>query len=99
MASEIALILQGKHRVGYDPRFSGADRVIVKNASKVIVTGRKRTDKLYRHHTGYIGHLKEFSYAEMMVRSPEKVLRHAIETMIPKNRLRKSRMKRLIIEK
>ncbi len=99
LASEIAVILQGKKNVSYEPRLAGADKVIIKNASKIVVTGRKYSQKVYYHHTGYMGHLREKKFREVFEKSPETVLRKAVYNMLPKNRLRAKRLKRLIIER
>lgn len=99
LASRIALILQGKLEADYEPRFIGKNRVIVKNASKITVSGRKYSQKVYYHHTGYMGHLKERLYKETFAKSPEEILRKAVYNMLPKNRIRQKRLNRLIIEK
>jgi large subunit ribosomal protein L13 len=98
LASKIALILQGKLNVDYEPRLTGKDRVIIKNASKIMVSGKKYRQKTYYHHTGYMGHLKKKSFREVFLKSPEKVLYKAVYNMLPKNRLRQKRLNRLIIE-
>lgn len=98
LASEIAVILQGKKNPDYEPRLSGSDRVIVKNADKITLSGKKFKQKVYYHHTGYIGHLKEKKFAEVFAKNPAWVLHHAVRLMLPKNRLRVKRLKRLIIE-
>ena len=99
LASEIAVILQGKKNVSYEPRNAGTDKVIIKNVSKITVTGRKYTQKVYYHHTGYMGHLREKKFREVFEKSPQTVLRKAVYNMLPKNRLRAKRLKRLIIER
>ena len=99
LASEIAVILQGKKNAGYDPRLLGAPKIKVRNFSKIEVTGRKFYDKAYYRHTGYMGHLRKKTYRQIFEKSPEKVLIRAVYNMLPKNRLRAKRMKKLIIEK
>ena len=99
LATKIALILQGKLSASYNPRLSGTDKVIVKNAGQIVVTGQKATKKIYYRHTGYMGHLRERSYKEAFARSPEKVLQLAVSRMLPKNWIRQDRMNRLVIEK
>ena len=99
LASEIAVILQGKKRSSYDPRLPGVDRIIVKNAKKIEITGRKYSKKIYYHNTGYMGHLREKTFRDLFEKSPEKVLWKAVYNMLPKNRLRIKRLKRLKIEK
>jgi len=99
LASQVALILQGKTHPSYQPYLSGKDAVVIKNASKIKVSGRKYNDKIYYRHTGYMGHLKKRTYKQVFERDPAKVLEMAVLRMLPKNRLQKERMKRLIIEK
>ncbi|HXF43926.1 MAG TPA: 50S ribosomal protein L13 [Candidatus Paceibacterota bacterium] len=99
VASEIASILQGKKNPGYNPRESGADSVRVANVDAIVLSGRKTKQKVYYKHTGPLGHLKVRKYEEIFKKNPAWVLRHAVNLMLPKNRLRKSRMKRLIIER
>ena len=97
LASKIAFLLQGKNDPKYNPRISGDVRVAVTNAGKVVVSGNKSTQKIYYHHTGYMGHLREKRFIEEFEKSPEKILRGAIYNMLPKNRLRNDRLKRLTI--
>lgn len=99
LASEIAVVLQGKKSPYYEPRLAGGVKVIVKNADKIIFSKNKLIQKKYFKHTGYVGHLKEYSLEELWQKSPEKVIRQAVKRMLPKNYLREKRMKRLIIEK
>jgi large subunit ribosomal protein L13 len=98
LASEIAVILQGKKNPGYEPRLEGEDTVVVKNIKDMVVTGRKADQKIYYRHTGPLGHLKKRKYAEVFEKKPAWVLENAVRLMLPKNRLLKKRMKRLIIE-
>lgn len=77
----------------------GAPKIIVKNASKLVVTGKKFQQKIYHHHTGYMGHLKEKTFRMAFEAAPEKVLWRAVYNMLPKNRLRIKRLKCLIIER
>lgn len=99
LASEIAIVLQGKKSPDYEPRLSGTTKVMVKNVAKIQVTGRKAEDKIYYHHTGYMGHLRAKKYKEIFQKSPESVLRKAVFNMLPKNRLRQRRLNRLFIER
>ena len=99
ISSRIASILQGKHGADYNPRLPGRDRVTVKNAAKIIVSGRKATEKKYYRHTGYMGHLRVRTFREAFARAPDEVLRQAVAHMLPKNRLRMNRLKRLLIER
>ncbi len=98
LASEIAVILQGKKNPAYEPRLEGNDTVIVKNMKNVAISGRKATEKVYYRHSGPLGHLKKRTYAEIFEKDPSWVLKNAVRLMLPKNRLLKKRMKRLIIE-
>ncbi|MBI3638196.1 50S ribosomal protein L13 [Candidatus Wolfebacteria bacterium] len=99
LASEIALILQGKKNPKYEPRLAGDDGVLVKNIGKMEVSGRKMKQKVYYRHTTQIGHLKEQTLEDLWKkRGPAEVLRRAVKGMLPKNKLSVIRMKRLIIE-
>jgi len=97
LASEIAKILMGKHKAQYTPHADCGDFVVVINAEKIKVTGKKMDQKLYRFHSEYPGNLKEFTLREMLERNPEKVIFLAVKRMLPKNRLRDRRLKRLKI--
>lgn len=99
LASKIAQILQGKMHPDYEPRNPGKDTVVVKNASRIAVSGRKADQKIYYRHTGYMGHLKERLYKEFFAKSPEKILELAVKRMLPQNFLKQKRLNRLIIEK
>jgi large subunit ribosomal protein L13 len=96
LASEIAIILQGKKNPAYEPRVPGADRVFVKNYKEISVTGRKAKEKIYYRHTGYVGHLKARSFREAFLKDPKWVLREAVRRMLPKNSLNQRRLKNLI---
>ncbi len=97
VATEAARHLIGKHRADFTPHLDLGDGVIIINAEKIRFTGKKLTDKLYRTHSGYRGHLKETSAKEMLEKKPERVLELAITGMLPKNRLKNGRMQRLKI--
>lgn len=99
IASQIAVILQGKKEASYEPRLAGADTVVAKNVSKLRFTGSKLRTKVYYRHTGYMGHLKERTLGEWFKAAPEEVVRHAVKGMLPKNKLAAKRLKRLVIEK
>ncbi len=98
LASRIAVALQGKGAASYEPNRAGTVRVVVHNASKMVITGNKSKQKIYYRHTGYMGHLRERTFEEFFATSPGSVLRRAVFNMLPKNRLRTPRLKRLIIE-
>jgi large subunit ribosomal protein L13 len=95
LATQIAVILQGKTRAAYAPNESGTDVVIVKNARLVVVSGKKAEQKVYYKHAGMLGHLKENKYADVFAKDPTWVIRHAVNSMLPKNKLRARRINRL----
>ena len=95
LAAVLSNILIGKHRPTYDPSKEDGDVVVVTNASRVEFTGRKWADKLYRHHTGRPGGLKEETARHLWERRPTEVLRRAVMGMLPKNALRRARMRKL----
>jgi len=96
LASEIAVILQGKKSSFYEPRLAGSDKVIVTNASKMAFSGNKLEKKKRYRHTGYMGHLKYKTLEQRFDKNPEQVLSLAVKGMLPKNFLLPKRMKRLI---
>ncbi len=99
LASEIAIILQGKKNPKYDPRLAGEDKVIVKNINKMTISGKKENQKIYYRHTGYMGHIKEETYKEVVDKKGKaEVLRRSVKQMLPKNKLQIKRIKKLIIE-
>ncbi len=98
LASEIAIILQGKKKPSYEGRLEGEDMVDVVNIKDLVVTGRKKTTKIYYKHSGPLGHLQEKKFKDIWAKNPAWVLRHAVNLMLPKNRLRARRIKKLIIE-
>ena len=95
LASRVASILRGKHKPTFVPHLDVGDHVVVVNAEKVHITGRKLTDKVYRWHTGYIGGLREVSAGAMLKTHPERVIEWAVEGMLPKNRLGRAMAKKL----
>lgn len=95
MSSEIAKILRGKHKAIYTPHVDTGDFVIVINAEKVVLTGKKLDQKYYRTYSGYIGGLKETKYRDMMVNKPELVISHAVKGMLPKNKIGRAMFKKL----
>lgn len=99
LASEIALILQGKKDPNYEPRLEGNDKVIVENIDKAFVDPKKLTTKIYYRHSTRVGHLKAETLEKVIEKKGKKeVLRRAVWNMLPKNKLRKLRIKRLIIK-
>lgn len=95
MATQIASILRGKHRVSFDKSQDLGDYVIVINAEKIRLTGKKEEQKLYRHHTHYPGSLKEIPYKEMIQKKPEMIIEKAVKGMLPNNKLSRSMIKKL----
>jgi large subunit ribosomal protein L13 len=87
LATEIARRLRGKHKPEYTPHIDTGDYVVVINAEKIHVTGRKMSDKIYHHHTGYIGNLKSISLENLLSRKPERVIQKAVKGMMPKGPL------------
>ena len=95
LASEIATILMGKHRASYVPHMASGDFVIVVNAAKVDLTGRKSEQKIYRRHSQYPGNLKEIPFSRMLDRTPERVIELAVRGMLPKTKLGSKMLSRL----
>ena len=95
LATRVATILRGKHKATFTPHLDGGDHVIVLNAEKVHLTGRKLRDKMYRWHTGYIGGLREVNAETMLKTHPERVIEWAVQGMLPKNRLGRAMAKKL----
>ncbi len=87
VATEVARLLKGKHKPTYTPNLDCGDNVIVINSDKMILTGDKLNQKVYRHHSGYIGGMKEISYKDMMATKSDKVMLLAVKGMLPKNSL------------
>lgn len=96
-ASEIAKKLMGKDKVIYTPFLDTGDFVVVLNAEKIAVTGKKMSDKIYYRHSGYLGGMKQRTLAEMLDRKPEEVIRLAVKRMLPKNRLGRKMLSKLKI--
>ncbi len=84
-AAKAAVILNGKHRADYAPHTDCGEYVIIINAEKAVLTGKKLVQKYYRHHSGYIGGLKEVQYATLMAKRPELAMELAVKGMLPKN--------------
>ncbi len=95
LSSQIANRLRGKHKPEYTPNVDNGDYVVVVNADKVKVTGKKNTDKVYQHYTGYPGGLKSITFDKLMQESPEKVIEMAVRGMMPKNRLSRAMLGKL----
>jgi large subunit ribosomal protein L13 len=97
LATEIARVLRGKNKPRYTPHVDTGDFVVVVNAERVVVTGRKAEQKLYRRHSGYPGGLKTTTYEQMMERQPNEILRKAVRGMMPKTRLARQQLRKLKI--
>ena len=95
LASEVALRLRGKHKPTYTPHVDTGDYIVVVNAEKIRVTGKKATDKMYYKHTGYIGNLKSISFEKLIAKSPERVIELAVKGMLPKNPLGRDMYRKL----
>jgi large subunit ribosomal protein L13 len=95
LATQAAMVLMGKNKPTYTPFIDMGDHVVIINADKIVFTGNKLKDKLYRHHTGWPGGLKEVTAEKMLKRHPERVLEIAIRGMLPKNKLGKKMGKKL----
>ena len=94
-AAAAAAILRGKHKVDFAPHVDCGDHVIIINAEKAILTGKKLEKKFYRHHTGYIGHLKSVRYDTLMEQNPTKAMELAVKGMVPDNTLGRGALGRL----
>jgi large subunit ribosomal protein L13 len=95
LASEVAVVLRGKHRPEYSPHLHLGDHVVVVNAEKICLTGDKKQKKIYYRYSGYQGGLKTRTLQEMMDRDPTKVVLHAVKGMLPSNRLGRRLLKKL----
>ena len=99
VASKAAVILRGKHKVTYTPHVDCGDHVIVINAEKAVLTGKKLDNKYYRRHTGYIGGLKEVKYSTLMKTRPELAMELAVKGMVPDTTIGRKALTRLHIYK
>ena len=99
LASDIAFRLQGKDKPSYMPNKIANGKILVKNAAALSVTGKKTTDKTYWRYSGYPGGIYSKKYKEVFEKDPADVIKRAVYNMLPKNKLRKERMKNLLIEK
>jgi len=95
LATELARRLRGKHKAQYTPHVDTGDYIVVVNAEKVRVTGNKLTDKLYHHHTGYIGGIKAINLDKQLAKAPDRVITHAVKGMMPRNPLGRAMLKKL----
>lgn len=95
VAVEAAVLLRGKHKVTYTPHVDCGDHVIIVNASKIVLTGKKADQKMYYHHTGYIGHMKSVKYSTLLRTKPVFVIEKAVKGMLPANTLGRAAFGRL----
>jgi len=91
----VARMLTGKEKPAYTPFLDTGDHVVIINADKVVLTGKKAADKMYRHHTGYPGGLRQISAGDLLAKNPEKVVREAVIGMLPKTKLGRAVRKKL----
>ena len=97
VATQVAMILRGKHKATYTPNVDCGDYVIVINAKDVVLTGNKLTQKKYYHHSGYPGGLKEVIYGDLMAKKPAFVMERAVKGMLPHNRLGRQMFRKLFV--
>ena len=95
VANEAEKLLRGKHKPTYTPNIDVGDHVIILNCNQVILTGNKMNEKVYRHHSGYIGGMKEVSAKDMLEKNPEKAMMLAVKGMLPHNSLGAAQLKKL----
>ncbi len=95
LATRVAMVLRGKHRPDFTPHLDLGDHVVVVNADKVVLTGKKRDNKVHYYHTGYPGGIREVGYGQMLVEKPERAVELAVRRMLPKNRLGRSLFRKL----
>ena len=95
LASQVAVLLRGKHKPTYAPHMDMGDHVIVINAEKVALTGSKRENKMAYHHSGFPGGLRAVNYAELLETHPERAIEKAVQGMLPKNRLARQQIQKL----
>ncbi len=99
ISTQIVTLLMGKNKVNYAPHMDMGENVVVINAKKIRVTGNKEKQKVYRSHSGYPGGFKEVKFEKMRESHPERILEIAVKRMLPENRLRDKRMRRLFVFK
>jgi large subunit ribosomal protein L13 len=95
LASAVAFRLRGKHKPEFTPHVDTGDYIVIINAANIRVTGNKLKDKLYRHHTGYVGNMKTIALGKMMQEHPERAITKAVKGMLPKNSLGAAMLKKL----
>ncbi|MDD7511106.1 MAG: 50S ribosomal protein L13 [Peptostreptococcaceae bacterium] len=95
LASEVASVLRGKNKPTFTPHVDCGDYVIIVNAEKIAVTGKKRKEKIYKRHTGYPGGLREITFEKLQAKKPEEIIRHAVKGMLPNGKLGRQMFKKL----
>ena len=95
MATEIANRLRGKHKPEFTPHVDTGDYIVVVNAEKVKVTGKKTSDKMYYHHTGYPGGIRSISFEKLQEKAPERIIQQAVKGMMPRNKLGRAMLGKL----
>ncbi len=95
LAVEAAVLLRGKHKVTFTPHVDCGDNVVIINASKIVLTGKKLEKKMYYHHTGYIGHMKKIKYSTLIKSKPCFIIEKAVKGMLPDNTLGRAAYNRL----
>ena len=95
LATEVARRLRGKHKPTYTPHMDTGDHIVIVNAEKIAVTGKKLDDKYYHRHTGYIGNLKSVKLGRLLETHPERVIQYAVKGMLPKNPLGRAMLRKL----
>ena len=95
LATKVATVLRGKHKPSFTPHVDCGDYVIVINAEKVEVTGKKRKEKIYKRHTGYPGGLRETTFEKLQATKPDEIIRHAVKGMLPDGKLGRQMLKKL----
>lgn len=95
LSTRVATLLRGKHKPDWTPHVDNGEYVIVINAERIVLTGRKLSDKKYYRHSGYPGHLKEISAGRMLETHPERVIEHAVRGMLPKSKLGRALLQKL----
>ncbi len=97
LATEVSKILRGRHKPIYTPFFDTGDFVVIVNAEKIKITGAKASQKMYYNHSGYMGGMKETKYERMLANHPDRIIKHAVKGMLPKNRLNRKILTKLKI--
>jgi len=95
LATEVASRLRGKHKPEFTPHMDTGDHIVVVNAEKIRVTGNKLSDKMYHHHTGFVGNLKSINLSRQLEKHPERVIQAAVKGMLPKNSLGRAMFRKL----